>query len=107
MSLLPVPELLEAAHIIPDANDMSDASVNNGICLSRIHHRAFDANLLGVDPDFKIRVSPRLLEISDGPMLEEALKGLDGKALQLPSNPKLRPSRDFVAIRYESFLRWQ
>ena len=41
--------------------------------LSKIHHAAFDAHLIGIDPDYRIHVSDRLLTLHDGPMLE-ALK---------------------------------
>jgi len=33
---------------------------------------AFDFHLIGVDPDFRIHVSDRLLEIHDGPFLTRA-----------------------------------
>jgi len=43
--------------------------VSNGLPLTKIHHAAFDANLIGIDPDFRIHVSDRLLEIHDRPFL--------------------------------------
>jgi hypothetical protein len=43
--------------------------------LTKLHHAAFDAHLIGIDPDFRIHVSDRLLEIQDGPFLELGLKG--------------------------------
>jgi putative restriction endonuclease len=57
--------------------------VSNGLPLTKIHHAAFDAHLIGVDPDFRIQVSYRLLEIHDGPFLELGLKGIAGKVIQL------------------------
>ena len=44
-------------------------AVPNGIPLSKIHHAAFDAHLIGIDPD-RLHVSKRLLGQHDGPMLE-------------------------------------
>jgi hypothetical protein len=41
----------------------------------KLHHAAFDAHLIGIDPDYGIHVSDRLLEIRDGPFLELGLKG--------------------------------
>jgi hypothetical protein len=38
----------------------------------------FDAHLIGIDPDYRIHVSDRLLEIRDGPFLELGLKGIAG-----------------------------
>jgi putative restriction endonuclease len=46
-----------------------------GLPLTKIHHAAFDAHLIGIDPDFRIHVSDRLLEIRDGPLLDLGLKG--------------------------------
>ncbi len=66
MTGLPVPELLEAAHIMPDTHVLGVAGINNGICLSRIHHRAFDSNLIGVTADYRIQVSERLMAIMMG-----------------------------------------
>ncbi|WP_409364861.1 HNH endonuclease [Bradyrhizobium sp. JYMT SZCCT0428] len=57
--------------------------VTNGIPLSKIHHAAFDAHLIGIHPDFRMHVSDRLLGQNDGPMLE-ALKELNGRNIRLP-----------------------
>jgi putative restriction endonuclease len=35
--------------------------VPNGIPLSKIHHAAFDAHLIGIDPNYRLHVSERLL----------------------------------------------
>jgi putative restriction endonuclease len=58
--------------------------ISNGQPLTKIHHAAFDAHLIGVDPDFRIHVSDRLLEIHDGLFLELGLKGIVGQVIQLP-----------------------
>ena len=42
---LPVRELLVGAHIVPDAEG-GPPSVRNGICMSALHHIAFDSNLI-------------------------------------------------------------
>lgn len=77
--------------------------VPNGIPLSKIHHAAFDAHLIGIDPDFRLHVSERLLCQNDGPMLE-ALKRLHGGSLHPPSRDRDRPDRDRLAMRYEQFV---
>lgn len=106
MTGLPVPQLLEAAHIVPDSHERGEAGVNNGICLSRIHHRAFDANLIGVNPDYQIQISDQLMDIEDGPILESGLKALRGKEIILPKEKKNWPSQELLAIRFEEFTRW-
>ena len=98
---LPVGDLLVGAHIIPDAEG-GPAAVRNGICMSTLHHSAFDANLLGIDPDFRIHVSPRLRDQDDGDLLV-SLKGLDGSKLRLPVEPADRPARDLLEQRFARF----
>lgn len=100
---LPEPLLLDAAHIVPDKDEqLGQAVVPNGIPLSKIHHAAFDAHLIGIDPDYRLHVSDRLLGQHDGPMLE-AFKGLNGGEIHLPVRAKDRPDRDRLALRFERF----
>jgi putative restriction endonuclease len=58
--------------------------------------------LIGIDPDYRLHVSERLLGQNDGPMLE-ALKALNGNAIHLPSRAKDMPDRDRLALRFERF----
>lgn len=104
ISGLPVPELLEAAHIIPDSHELGLAEVQNGICLSRLHHKAFDAMLIGIRPDYTLVVSERLKAINDGPILEEGLKKMDGKVIWVPGAEEMKPSRSHLEMRWEHFL---
>ena len=76
----------------------------NGLPLSKIHHAAFDAYLIGIDPDYRVHVSDRLLEQHDGKMLD-ALKLLDGGKIYLPRRPEDYPDRDRLAQTYELFRR--
>ena len=99
---LPVRELLVGAHIVPDA-DGGSPSVKNGICMSTLHHSAFDTHLIGVDPDFRIRVSPPLQERRDGNLLA-TLKSLEGTPLRLPSDRKDWPDPAFLEQRFTRFL---
>ncbi len=103
LSGLPELLLLDAAHIIADKDErLGQPIVPNGIPLSKIHHAAFDAQLIGIDRDYRIHVSDRLLRRRDGPLLE-ALKGLDQSRIHLPARLKDRPDRDRLAARYEIF----
>lgn len=103
LSGLPEQRLLDAAHIISDKDErLGQPIVPNGLPLSKIHHAAFDAHLIGIDPDYRLHVSERLLDLHDGPMLE-ALKQLDGGVLHLPNREKDYPDRDRLSLRYEQF----
>jgi putative restriction endonuclease len=103
VSRLPEPLLLDAAHIVEDKDELlGQPVVPNGIPLSKIHHAAFDAHLIGIDADYRLHVSERLLSQNDGPMLE-ALKLLNGGTIHLPGRLKDRPDRDRLARRFERF----
>ena len=103
---LPELRLIDAAHIVMDANEqLGQPIVTNGLPLSKIHHAAFDANLIGIDPDFRVHVSDRLLEIHDGPFLELGLKGIVGQVIELPRRSADRPDRDRLAFRFEQFKK--
>ena len=100
---LPIRELLVGAHIIPDAEG-GPASVHNGICMTTLHHTAFDSNLLGIDPDFRIHVSPLLRDNKDGALLAN-LKSLEGQQLRLPGNLVDRPDLTLLERRFKKFQR--
>jgi putative restriction endonuclease len=103
LSGLPEQRLLDAAHIISDKDErLGQPIVSNGLPLSKIHHAAFDAHLIGIDPDYRLHVSERLLNQHDGQMLE-ALKQLNGGTLQLPARAKDYPDHDRLALRFERF----
>lgn len=50
-------ELIDAAHIIPVAAPSSNDETANGIALCKLHHAAFDRNLVSFDEKYKIEVS--------------------------------------------------
>lgn len=103
LSGLPEPRLLDAAHIVEDENErLGQPIVPNGLPLSKIHHAAFDANLIGIDPDYRIHVAGYLLDLQDGPLLE-TLKRLHGSNLHMPGRPQDFPDRDRLALRFERF----
>ena len=97
-------ELLDAAHIVPDAEPEGEPVVRNGIALCRLHHAAFDRFFLAVRPDRIIEVRPDILEESDGPTLQHAIQGLHGQPIVLPRRLADRPAVEFLSERYERFL---
>jgi len=96
--------LLDAAHIVGDAEDLGEPSVTNGLSLCAIHHRAFDHNLVGISPDYVVHVSRRLREDEDGPMLE-LLKGFHDRPLIVPTRARDRPDRERLDARFAEFRR--
>ena len=106
ISHLPEPRLLDAAHIVMGADEqLGQPIVSNRLPLTKLHHAAFDAHLIGIDPDYRIHVSDRLLEMHDGPFLEFGLKGIAGTLIETPRRTVDRPDRDRLALRFERFRR--
>jgi putative restriction endonuclease len=98
-------ELLDAAHILPDAHPRGEPIVPNGLALCALHHAAFDRNILGIRPDFVVEVRVDILREEDGPMLQHGLQGFQGKTILRPRSRPLWPRSDFLAERYEEFRR--
>lgn len=97
-------ELLDAAHIITDASD-GEARVTNGIALCKLHHTAYDKNLVGISPDYRLHVNHDLLEEVDGPMLAHGFQALHLSQLNLPLRRQDWPSPENLDRRFEEFAR--
>ena len=82
---------LEAAHIVPYSGE-GEHDVRNGLLLRADFHRLFDVGLVGVTPDLRIKISPRIQEEwSNG----KVYYCLDGKPLSsVPISSSLRPDPD-------------
>ena len=95
--------LLDAAHIIPDGEELGDPIVNNGLSLCKIHHAAYDSNIIGVTPDYKIEVREDILHETDGPMLKHGIQELQSTKIILPHDKKAWPDRERLEIKYSRF----
>jgi putative restriction endonuclease len=95
--------LLDAAHIVGDVEELGEPVVSNGLSLCSIHHRAYDHDLVAISPEYEVRVSRRLLDDDDGPMLE-LLKTFDRTPIAVPRRSEWRPERKRLAHRFERFL---
>lgn len=95
--------LLDAAHILADRHPLGEPAVTNGLGLCKIHHSAYDAHILGIDPDARVHVREDILHETDGPMLKHGLQEMADRRLVLPRRAELRPNRDFLAERFERF----
>lgn len=98
-------ELLDAAHIVPDAEPAGEPPVRNGLALCALHHAAFDRYFVGLRPDYVLEVRRDILEEPDGPTLVHAIQALHGITIERPQRADLWPARELVEIRYERFRR--
>ena len=86
--------VLEAAHIQP-YTDFGPHQINNGLLLRSDFHKLFDAGLVTVEPDYRVRISGR---IRDRYFNGKAYYRLDGQELvALPDNSVDRPDPTFLA----------
>ncbi|MGH2689046.1 MAG: HNH endonuclease [Actinomycetota bacterium] len=98
-------QLLDAAHILPDTDPRGLPIVPNGLALCKLHHAAFDVDIVGVRPDLVIEVRADVLSEIDGPMLRHGLQGLLGTRLIVPRSTGDRPRSDFLEERYARFRK--
>ena len=75
----------------------------NGLSLCKIHHAAYDVNLLGVRPDLMIEVAPHLMTEADGPMLTHGLQAMNGARLLIPRERVAQPDPERLDHRYRRF----
>lgn len=95
--------LLDAAHIVEDRDERGVAEIPNGLSLCRIHHAAYDANILGISPDFMVEIRRDILAEVDGPMLKHGLQEMNGHRIMLPRAPLNRPNPEYLELRYAKF----
>lgn len=95
--------LLDAAHIVPDSDELGVPTTNNGLALCKIHHAAYDQDILGIDPDRRVSVRLDVLAEVDGPMLRHGIQEMHGRSLRAPARHRDEPSRDLLAWRWERF----
>jgi putative restriction endonuclease len=98
-------ELLEAAHILPDGHPRGEPVVPNGLALCKLHHAAFDLNILGIRPDYEIEVRIDVLDEVDGPMLKHGLQGFHRSRLWIPRRQAQRPRQEFLEERFALFKK--
>ena len=98
------PDLLTASHIVPWHQDPGNRlNPRNGLLLSALHDRAFDAGLMSVADDYTVLVCKSVLSTAEDPFLTIALASCHGKPLRLPT--KFLPAQEFLAYHRNSVFR--
>jgi putative restriction endonuclease len=96
-------ELLDAAHIIPDSEEDGKPIISNGLSLCKIHHAAYDTNIIGISPDYEIHVRNDILQEIDGPMLKYGIQNLNNQKIILPKRKQLWPEKERLDYRFQKF----
>ncbi|UZE49319.1 HNH endonuclease [Rhodopseudomonas sp. P2A-2r] len=101
---LPVKDLLDASHIVSDGDeDWGQPVLPNGLLLNKIHHAAYDSDLIGIDPDRRVHISDRLLAQQDDPILLRTIRAMSGAVLRAPRREEDRPDLERLARRFERY----
>lgn len=100
--------LLDAAHIVPVAAPDSTDDVRNGVALCKLHHFAYDSNLVAFDAEYRIWVSRKRVRDLEAQGVAGGLKqfvGLLGLSLALPPDPRNHPDKYLIerALEYRGW----
>ncbi|GAB5538205.1 MAG: hypothetical protein Salg2KO_03080 [Salibacteraceae bacterium] len=85
--------LLDACHIQPWSVNHLD-TIQNGICLSPLLHRAFDRKLISVDENYRVLVSSDYMEEGNSP---HSILQFKEKKIHLPRDKNYWPSQELLA----------
>ena len=100
---LAIPQLLIASHIVPWRHDAANrTNPQNGLLLSALHDRAFDAGLLTINDDMTVRVSSKQTALA-GEFFATAIGYYDGRPIALPE--KFAPHQDFLSYHREHIFK--
>jgi putative restriction endonuclease len=92
---LGVRELLNASHIVPWKTDTKNrTNPRNGVCLNRLHDRAFDIGLMTITPRMKVKLSPQIEKRRTEPAVCDLLLRYKDAALIAPR--RFAPDPEFL-----------
>ena len=102
-----IQQLLLASHIIP-WSDVSHKKERlnpcNGICLSALYDKAFDAGLITISPDdYKVSLSSALREYESEEYFDKHFACIDRQRITLPS--EYQPDRNFLSYHREKVFK--
>lgn len=96
-------QLLDAAHILADSRG-GLPEISNGLALCKIHHAAYDANIMGVDSDHRVHIREDILQEVGGPVLKHGFQRRHREMLRVvPEDRRYSPNREYLATRFEEF----
>lgn len=88
-------ELLVAGHIKKWSEDKENRlNPRNGIAINAFHDKAFESGLITITPEYKIKVSPKILESKRTQAIEDYLVKYDNEPIQLPT--RFLPDKRFL-----------
>ena len=95
-------ELLIASHIIPCSKSKKERmNPRNGLCLNALHDRAFDQGLMTVTPDFKIKISKKILS-NQNSLANRWMAQFDGERVAIPE--RFVPTPDILGYHNKNIF---
>jgi HNH endonuclease len=92
---LAVPKLLVASHIVPWRVDQANRlNPRNGLCLSMLHDKAFDAGMITIAEDMTVKVSRKYVMKGDT-FFSSAILAYEGQQIEIPE--KFVPDHDYLS----------
>lgn len=97
-------EFLIAGHIKPwSVDEKNRLNPQNGIAINALHDKAFEAGLLTITTDFKIKISSILLKQKKSKSIEEYFLKYNNQDIVLPS--RFLPDKKF--LKYHNEIRFK
>ena len=78
-----------------DRHERGLPEVPNGLALCKIHRSAYDVNILGISPDYRVHIRADILDEHDGPMLRWGPQEMNGARIVVPTSDAQQPIKDF------------
>jgi putative restriction endonuclease len=102
ISGLSLPSLLIASHIKPWSLDAQNRlNPRNGLCLSVLHDKAFDAGIITISSMMTVTVSQAFEPTAD-PFFDSSIRTYHGQKIHLPD--KFQPDEYFLAYHREQIF---
>lgn len=103
ISGLSVIELLDSCHIVGWSQDESNrTNPANGLCLNTLFHKAYDKNLLGITPDYEIKISEKMQELAATDAgIAQMFIPYNSRKMIMPE--KFQPDRNLLDLKFQQF----
>ena len=94
-------DIVEAAHIVPHSHESGTDEVQNGICLSPLHHKAYDSGLIYIDENYNIKLNEERVQYLEKIGKDGGLKkflDLQYDQVTLPKLESYYPSKEYIRL---------
>ena len=99
-----IPDLLIACHIIPwKDNEKLRLNPQNGICINRLHDKAFDAGYMTIDNNYKVKLSPIFKKLESKNWVQKFFLPYENKEIFLPQ--RFYPDKACLEYHYNTIFK--